>query len=183
MHKHVYIDPRCLATSLVPSVLEEYHKEVSGYLFKGKGPKMRVISAYSLQTDIKMPTWVEHGNASAVKRVDRLMKTLKMNLIGGFHTHPLGPSKPSKSDIWFIQDKLAAYGLPHWLEIILSVKKKVYVHPHKIGWQLRKYEKKIGITIKTDPWTGYEITLSGFWVPPEGRFREATLWTSTRHNF
>lgn len=188
MRKHVYIDPQCLMTSLIPSALEEYHKEVSGYLIGSNGSqarKLRIISVYPLQSDIKKRTWVQHGNESAVRRLEGIMKTMRMRVVGGFHTHPLGPSKPSSSDIDFIEDKLEQHSLPSWLELIVSVKKKDYHTKQKPGWYLRIFQKKIGMTIKTSPWTGFDIILSGFWIMNAGRakVKEATLWTSKRCNF
>ncbi|MBL7160330.1 MAG: Mov34/MPN/PAD-1 family protein [Candidatus Aenigmarchaeota archaeon] len=184
MRKHVYIDPKCLATSLIPTALEEYHKEVSGYLIGSNGTgRFKVVSAYPIQSDIKMPTWVETGNESAVRRVNKLMKTMRMRLVGGFHSHPLGPPRPSRNDIDFIRERLDEHSLQQWLEIIVSVRKKDYLTRHSTGWQLHQYENKLGMTIKTSPWTGFGVTLSGFWIPSSGRIREATLWTSRRCNF
>jgi proteasome lid subunit RPN8/RPN11 len=185
MRKNVYIDPRCLAMSLIPAALEEYHKEVSGYLIGSNGRnagRLKVVSAYSLQSDIKKRTWVEHGNASAVKRVNKVLKTMNMHLVGGFHTHPLGPSRLSKSDIDFIRDKLEEHSLPSWLELIVSVKKKDYQTKHNPGWYLRHFPNKIGLTIKTSPWTGFDVFLSGYWIGKKG-IKEATLWTSKRYSF
>lgn len=186
MKKNVYIDPQCLATSLLPSTLEEYHKEISGYLIGSNGnlaKRLKIISAYPLQSDIKKRTWVTHGNESAVKRVNGVMKSMNMYLVGGFHSHPLGPSRPSKSDIDFIQDKLDEHSLHAWLELIVSVKKKRYERKHLPGLSVRKFEKKLGMTIKTNPWTGFDVTLSGFWILKGGKIREANIWTSKRYTF
>ncbi len=186
MRKHVHIDPKCLALSLVPSAIEEYHKEVSGYLIGSNGSqasRLKVISAYPIQSDIKKRTWVMHGNESAVKRINGLMKTMNMKLIGGFHTHPLGPSRPSASDVEFIRERLEEYALPHWFELIMSVKKKYYSSPQDPGWGMRNYHNKIGMTIKPTPWMGFDVTLSGFWVRTKGRLKEATIWSSKKSSF
>ena len=186
MRTNVFIDPKCIATSIIPSALEEYHKEVSGYLIGSNGSlarKLKVISAYPMQTDKKRPTWVQHGNISAVERVDGVMKSLNIKLVGGFHSHPLGPNRLSRSDIDFIHDKLDEHSLKAWLEVIVSVKRKDYSTVHKPGYYFREYQKKLGMTIKTSPWTGYDVTLSGFWVKKKGPVKEARLWTSTRYNF
>jgi len=185
MRKNVHIDPKCLVMSMIPSAIEEYHKEVSGYLIGSNGPskKLRIISAYPMQSDIKKRTFVIHGNDSAVKRVNGVMRTMKMRIVGGFHTHPLGPSKPSRSDVDFIQEKLEEHSLPNWLELIMSVKKRDYESEHRPGWSLKQWEKKLGMTIKTGPWTGFDVTLSGFWIKRSGKVSEARLWTSKRHNF
>lgn len=186
MRKHVYIDPKCLASSLLPSTLEEYNKEISGYLIGSNGKntkRLRIVSAYPIQSDIKMPTWVEHGNKTAVSRVNNVMRALNLQLVGGFHSHPLGPSYPSRDDIEFVKERLEDYGLSHWLEMIVSVKKRSYKTRHKPGWYLQQYKNKIGLLIKTSPWVGYNVTLSGHWISGSGRMKEATLWTSTRHNF
>jgi len=185
MRKNVHIESRCLMTSLIPSVLEEYNKEVSGYLIgsNGNSRRMKIVSAYSLQTDNRKPTWVEHGNLSAVKRVTDVMSTMRMSLVGGFHTHPEGPSKLSRSDIDFIEEKMEEHSLPHWFELITSVKKKDYSEPHRTGWKMREHINKIGLIIKPTPWTGFDVTLSGFWISRNRRKREARLWTSKRQCF
>lgn len=186
MKKNVYLDPKCLASSLIPSAIEEYHKETSGYLIGSNGKiakKLKVISAYPIQTDIKKRTFVVHGNESAVKRVSRVMETMKMRLVGGFHTHPLGPNKLSKTDIDFVLNKIEEHSLPEWLELILSIKKRDYKTEQKIGWSIKEWENKLGMNIKTGPWTGYNITLSGYWIKENGKVNEATLWTSKRYNF
>lgn len=186
MRKNVYIDPHCLVTSLLPSAVEEYHKEVSGYLIGSNGAaarRLKVISAYPMQSDIKMPTWVSHGNTSAVKRVDTVMKTMRMRLVGGFHTHPDGPNKLSRSDREFIEEKMEKHDLEAWFELILAVKKKEYLTPQEPGWALRPYANKLGMTVRASPWLGFDLTLSGFWVRPSHGITEATLWTRKRVSF
>lgn len=185
MRKHVYIDPTCLVASLIPSALEEYHKEISGYLIgsNGQSRRFKVVSAYSLQSVLKKRTWVEHGNASAIKRIDSLMKTLKMRVVGGFHTHPGGPHKLSRSDLEFIRETMARHELPSWLEVIVAVKKKEYASRQKLGWQLQALRSKMGMRVKATPWEGFAVTLSGYWVRPRGAPKEATLWTSKRYKF
>lgn len=184
MRTNVHIDPRCLITSLVPSVVEEYHKEVSGYLIGGNArSRMKVISAYPFQTDERKQTWVMHGNLSAVKRVNRVMKTMRMSLVGGFHTHPEGPSHLSRSDVDFIQEKMDEHSLESWFELLVAVTKKEYTNPHRTGWKLKEHMNKLNMLIKPDPWTGYSITLSGHWVRDEGDVTEARLWTSKRYSF
>lgn len=186
MRKNVYIDPTCLVASLIPSTLEEYHKEVSGYLIGSNGhaqPRLRVVSAYPLQSVLKKRTWVEHGNASAIKRIDSLMKTLKMRVIGGFHTHPEGPNRLSRSDIEHIRDTMSSRSLPFWLEIVAAVKKLDYATRQQPGWQLQAMKNKMGMIIRTSPSTGFHVTLSGYWVRPAGAPREVTLWTSKRYKF
>ena len=186
MRKNVFIDPRCLITSLIPSALEEYHKEISGYLIGSNGKKatkLKIAGAYPMQTDNKNRTWVEHGNESAVRRVDELVRTLQMKLVGGFHSHPKGPSYLSRDDVQFIREKLDAHKLRNWLELLVSVKKKDYLHPHAQGWFLKEFTNKIGFIIRTDPWTGFGVTLSGYWIRSEGPRKEARLWTSRRQNF
>lgn len=186
MRTNVYIDPKCLATSIVPAALEEYHKEVSGYLIGSNGSKARelkIVSAYSLQTDNKNPTWVEHGNFSAVERVEGLMKTMNIKLVGGFHSHPDGPNKLSRSDIDFVTEKLEEHSLASWLELIVSVKRKEYTSKQRVGWLVREHLKKLSLRIRTSPSEGFDLTLSGFWVLSGKKIREARLWTSQRYNF
>jgi len=169
MTRYVSIDPKCLTTSLIPSVIEIYNRETSGYLIGSNGgSRLKVISAYHIQTDKKKPTFVEHGNYSAIDRVEGFIKTLNLNLIGGFHSHPMGPNKLSKSDVRFISEKAEEHNLGKWLELILSVRKREYATEHRPCWKIKRYERKLGFTVKTDPCTGYDITISGFWLKRNG---------------
>ncbi len=166
---HVSIDKRCLKTVLIPSAIEIYNREISGYLIGSNGGnRLKILSAYQIQTDRKRPTYVEHGNYSAVNRIEGFIRTLNLNLIGGFHSHPMGPNKLSKSDIKFITEKAEKHNMQKWLELVLAVKKREYSTEHRPMWGIRRYEKKLGFLVKTGPYTGYDITLSGFWLKRNG---------------
>ncbi|MBI4020669.1 MAG: Mov34/MPN/PAD-1 family protein [Candidatus Aenigmarchaeota archaeon] len=178
MRANVYIDPRCLLTALVPAALEEYHKEVSGYLIGANGhraSRLRILSAYPMQSDIKKPSSVVHGNLSAVGRVDGLLKPL--NLVGGFHSHPDGPNRLSRSDLKFIREKLDDHALDAWLELVVSVKKRDQ-GARRPGIRVRPLARKIGLTVATSSVESFALTLSGYWVRKAGNAQEATLWTS-----
>lgn len=154
---------------LIPSAIEIYNRETSGYLIGSNGgDRLKVVSAYQIQTDRKKPTSVEHGNYSAVDRVEGFIRTVNLNLIGGFHSHPMGPNKLSKSDIKFITEKAEKHSMGKWLELVLAVRKKEYDTEHAPSWGIRRYGRKLGFFVKTGPYTAYDITLSGFWLKKNG---------------
>ena len=187
MRTHVYLDPKCLKTNLIPAAIELCHRETSGYLMGTNGStakRVKIVSAYPIQTDKKAFTYVEPANKSTINRLDTLLHAMNIKLLGGFHSHPLGPSKLSKSDIAFIGEKAEKMNLSEWLELILSVKKKDFENRKKRGWDFRLYPRKLGFTVVTHPYVGYEVTLSGFWLKKNGHgmkvVKEATLWTNWR---
>ncbi|MBI4182335.1 MAG: Mov34/MPN/PAD-1 family protein [Candidatus Aenigmarchaeota archaeon] len=174
----VFINPRVLAGSLIPSAVEEYHKEVSGYLIgRGRAGKLTILSAYPLLADSRKPTSVAHGNLSAVGRVQGVMDTLHLSLVGGFHSHPDGPNRLSKSDLEFIREAMAERGQQRWLEVLLAVRKKDYQRPHEPGWDLERQGQQLELQLRPDPWTAYLVTLTGHWVLPEGKPAPARLAT------
>ncbi len=187
MRKHVRISAACLKGTLIPAALEQYHRETSGYLIGSNGPQSRavnVLSAYPIQTDLRMFTQVMHGNLRAIKRVESSLSAARVRLLGGFHSHPQGPNRLSKSDLEFIGEKSQTHELSEWLEVLLSVTKKEYRSRKTEGIRLREYPKKLGLTVVTDQKTGYDVVISGFWVVRKGEgfhvFQEATLGTNWR---
>lgn len=186
MRSNVYIDPYCLMNSLMPSAIEIYNRETNGFIMgsNGKSSKTRIMSAYPIQTDKKKPTFVYHGNLSAISRLNSLMNSLNVKMLGGFHTHPMGPNRLSRDDVEFINEKIDEHNLKEWLELLMSVHKRTYTTPHKTGMTITEFGSKIRVVMKTSPYDGYFITLSGFWLKPKGSksriVKEAVIWTKKR---
>lgn len=182
MRKRVSINPVCLKLGLIPSVLEIYSRETNGFLIgTNGGNSLRVISAYTMQTDDKKPSYVEHGNFSALQRLYNIMDVMDWRVVGGFHSHPDGPNKLSRADRDYIKEKMEEQSLREWLEVLLSVRKRDYSRKQKNRWVIEKKDKKITMKIVTGNYTGFDLTISGYWLRQNGSLpkvvKEANLWS------
>jgi len=193
----VFIDPDCIAT-LISSTLEVYNKETSGYLMsrpnrsikKIDRKQVKVVSlsyAYPFQTDKRSPTYVFHKNTSAAVRVVDSLKSMDIDLIGGYHSHiyPHDTAYISDNDVDYAlgeMDMIKENGIvmDKWLELIIAVKKLEYKTPNKIGYKIKGLSRGIGIKIITDPDMGFDLNIVGYWVIPKGDHgikREAPVYT------
>lgn len=184
----ILLDSKCL-NSLVASSLEVYNRETNGFLtgkslitqIEDKG--RRVVSlenAYPLQTAQRKPSQVINGNDLAHKRTIASFLAMNCIPIGGYHSHTLyhpeysAYPELSQGDIEHINEeverirKLHGFDMKKWLEVILTVKKKEYVKPHRTGIQTKAFPRKLGCTVIVEPHVGYELTISGFWLKPNG---------------
>jgi proteasome lid subunit RPN8/RPN11 len=175
----VIIDPRCFF-SLITASLEVYNKETTGLLVgnfrarKLNGRRKTVIAleaAYPFQTAKRHHTWVDIGNFEAFSRARASLHSMNFSMVGEFHSHPNRPVRLSTADVKYIRERASEiYQLGnsmlnhHWLELVISVNKRVYKRPHKTGWSFRKHKNKLEILIKITPYLGYRILLGGFWV-------------------
>lgn len=185
MRQQVSIKPVCLKMDLIPSVLEIYSRETNGFLVgTNGGRKMNVVSAYTMQTDSKKPSYVKHANFSALQRLYNIMDLMQWKVIGGFHSHPDGPNVLSWDDRYYIKEKMEENSLKEWLEILLSVRKKEYARAQKNKWIINKNGKKIEMKIIADKYTGFDVTISGYWLKQNGMLpkiiKEADIWASKR---
>jgi hypothetical protein len=174
--------------------LEVYNKETTGLLVgsikerKLNGRKKRVIvleAAYPFQTAKRNPTWVDIGNFNAFERARSSLHSLKFSMVGEFHSHPNKPVGLTEYDVRYIRERVREIYesgndmLNHqWLELVISVRKRVYKRPHKTGWSWKKKKNKLVCLIKTSPYLGYRIEVGGFWVNidcPESCRHEAKI--------
>lgn len=179
----VYIEKDSFKT-LIASAIEVYSRETSGMLLGRNatreidGVKKGVISisdVYPIQTEKRKRSEVSHGNIAAVNRFMRVTKSLRSNIIGGYHSHPhpYESNILSKGDIDFIKEELKTVSrLGHkriekgWLELLLSIKKRDYKRRSRSKWYTCCYIKKIRCRVRTDRKTGYDIMISAYWVYP-----------------
>jgi len=166
----IFIKKNCLDI-LVASAIEVFPRETNGLLI-GRNYKriLNVNMAYPIQTDNRKPTYVEHGNLSALNRLLNAMITMEKPLIGGFHSHPYpnGYIKLTKDDIDFVKEeierihKLNNKKMNTWLELVMSVKKKQYKRMVDIGTFIEKDDGKIRILIRNEDYTGFDIKIGGY---------------------
>lgn len=182
--KDVMIDLGCFFT-MVSSAIEVYNRETTGYLIgrthiRKIGRKYRKITtlegAYPLQTAERKPSSVGQGNISAWNRARSAIQSLNFNLIGGYHSHTGEKSVAELSSLdfesteWeFEEFKKEGKTFNNWLEIIIAIRKKEYDELHQLGWFWRDYGHKVGCTIITDPKTGFDLTIAGYWLKSRKR--------------
>ncbi len=179
----VLLDSRNVKT-LATSAIEVYNRETTGLISAKnvtktiKGRKKNFVTlntVYPIQTAERKPSKVLHGNILAYKRAVKTLSAMNTSISGGFHSHtnyyPNYNVYPelSKEDVEFIEDEmkhLKAHGhqISSWLEILISIKERKYSSSHKIGTTTKAFKKKLGIRVTTNPYTAYDITLSGYWL-------------------
>ena len=195
--KEVVIDPSCFFT-LITASLEVYNCETTGLLVgnvrerKLNGHRKRVIvleAAYPFQTAKRKPTWCDIGNFEAFARARASLHSLDFSMVGEFHSHPNRPVRLSHADVAYIQERVGEMYErgnkmlnQNWLELVISVKRRVYKTPQKTGWKWRKTRDKLTCLVKLTPYLGYTIKIGGFWVeisdPPNRRRKKAKLFFS-----
>ena len=181
---------------MVLSAIEVYNKETNGYIMgrmttrRLNGRRGRVLlvkHSYVFQTDKRKPSEVMHGNIAALKRVVGSLHPMGIKVVGGFHSHshPFDTTRISKGDVEFIGGEIEMLHrsgfrkINKWLEIIISVKKKIYVTSHKKGWSVDDLQRGIKCIIKTDKHKGYSVSVSAYWVSFERKRvtrKEATIY-------
>ncbi len=172
--RSVFLESHVFRT-LVTSAVEVYNRETNGVLIgrlshkkigRYREPMMVITDAYPLQTETRKPTEVFHGNDAAFRRAMNSLKTLKVDIVGGYHSHtwPYGEKVPSKSDVEQIGKEITFLKGRRWLEIIISIKRKEYSTMAATGWDIQDHPKKIRAILRTEPDIGYDITISAHWV-------------------
>ncbi len=182
--RDVFIGKRSFKT-MIASAIEVYSRETNGALLGRNttmnidGVKKKVLSVknvYPIQTEKRKRSEVSHGNIAAFGRFLRAMRSLKTNMVGGFHSHPhpYEGNKLSMGDVEFIRDEIKAMskigqrGIEKgWLEIVISIRRKNYKRSGISKWYTCSYVKKVRCKIRTQKRVGYDIIVSAYWVYPE----------------
>jgi len=187
-YRDVFIERRSFRT-LITSAIEVYNRETNGALLgrnavrEISGEKTEVVSVkevYPFQTEKRTPSRVVHGNISAFKRTLRAFESLGTEIIGGYHSHPYpygGFVHLSKDDVESIKEdveSMAKVGqkrvLKGWIEILISIRGKDYVKPHRTEWYICDYVKKLRVRVRTRVKRGYDILISAYWVYPKENY-------------
>jgi proteasome lid subunit RPN8/RPN11 len=182
--RDVFIGKRSFKT-LIASAIEVYSRETNGALLGRNttmnidGVKKKVLSikdVYPIQTEKRKRSEVSHGNIAAFERFLRAMKSLKTNMVGGFHSHPhpYEGNTLSKGDVEFVRDevkvmsKTGQRGIEKgWLEVLISIRRKNYKRVGMSKWYTCSYIKKVGCKVRTQKRVGYDIIVSAYWVYPK----------------
>ena len=170
--------------NMVRSTIEVWPTESTGLIYGFKSRDRYILTnACSVQTAIRNPTNVKYGNGAAVMRITNLERAIsetgesESGLVGGFHTHPVHNKKsdplldPSEGDLEFIEDEMRRFGLDYWFEIIIKIKKRDYSHRSKLSVSSKKLSvsskncpRKLVLAAKIENYSGYRLTLAGFYV-------------------
>ncbi len=182
--RDVFIGKRSFKT-MIASAIEVYSRETNGALLGRNttmnidGVKKRVLSVknvYPIQTEKRKRSEVSHGNIAAFERFLRAMRSLKTNMVGGFHSHPhpYEGNRLSIGDVEFIRDEIRAMSKmgqkgieKRWLEIVISIRRKNYKRSGISKWYTCSYVKKVRCKIRTQKRVGYDIIVSAYWVYPK----------------
>jgi len=177
---------RSCFVGLVTSAVEAYNRETNGFLVGNRGTrttrrrprKVTVLrTAYPLQTEDRKPNWVSHGNEKAFRRAQRAIENLDVGyeVLGGFHSHTGsdGSANLSRTDLDYVRDELRRISRHRpadrvrWLEVVVALRRREWSRPHDLGWQTRRYRRKLGCTVAIDADHGYDMTLGGYWLEGE----------------
>jgi proteasome lid subunit RPN8/RPN11 len=179
----VILQPGCFL-GIIASAVEAYNRETNGFIMgtrrsrrDGNGGSVAVLeSAYPIQTEMRMPSWVSHGNLSAFDRAKFTVRHLKvgLDLLGGYHSHTgsLGMASLSDMDLAYIKDEIHemtrrggnGHRETNWLEVVVAIRKKEFRNPRKLLWSWREYPKKIGCRVPLSEYKGFDATMGAYWV-------------------
>lgn len=194
----VVIERSCFL-GLATAAIEAYNRETNGFLVGNTGLRLVrrrrrevtvVRAAVPIQTSERKRNWVALGNLNAFQRARRAIENLTVGyeVLGGFHSHTGedGDAALSTTDLEYVSDELRRRARradradgARWLEIVVALKRREWSWPHRIGWTMRRYRRKVGCTVALNPETGYDLVLGGYWVAAEpdgspGRWDVAT---------
>ena len=166
--------------TLALSAIEVYPRETEGQLWgTNGGTTYNVSTAYPIQTSIRKPNSVGHGNKAAMKRLRSLepalaRKTIETRVLGEFHSHPKSDSQkhPSENDLSFFDDLMDARKQPYWLEAILHISRFNTAHPMDISATLAHHPRKVTLTIRDTEYTGYKLSVGAYMKHRTGELYE-----------
>ena len=141
---------------------------------KLNGHRERVVvveAASPFQTAKRNPTWCDIGNFEAFGRARSSGLSLDYSMVGEFHSHPNRSVNISEADIRYGRQRASeiedcGYNMlnEHWLELVISVKKRRYKRAQKVGWKWTRRNKQLECRVMLTPYDGYIIRLGGFWI-------------------
>ena len=95
-----------------------------------------------------------------------------LNVVGKYHSRPDEPAELSKDDISYISsrsnDIYKNEGLllesQRWLEIVLRISKKDYVHQVNSSWPYSDYVRKARCVVRIPANKDPDFTFGAFWI-------------------
>lgn len=175
----VLVDPGAFV-ALVNSAVEVFNRETTGLLVGTErvrtlgGRKRKVVAleaAYPLQTAYRSVTWVEHGNRRAAHRARNAVDSLGFRILGEYHSHTNNEQGLSRADVEYAAQalqRLNGHAPKRWLELVLGMRRKDYRSPRPPGFTWREYARKVGCTVVVAPRSGFDVTIAGYWIQPNG---------------
>lgn len=178
----VILERGCLL-GMVMAAMEVYRRETQGLLvgriakrfIKGTLTECVVLEeAYPIQTAKRMFSFVMVGNRRAFGRALKTAGAYGFTIVGEFHSHPDSYPYLSKSDKKYIREQivdsrrneLSLVG-SRWLEVLISLKKRVYKRAQRVGWFPTGPKTGVGSVrgiLRTEPKVGFEVKIKSWWV-------------------
>lgn len=178
---------------LVSSAVEVYPRETMGLLWGVKGYKklgrkrrrvLLVKAAYPIQTARRAPTSVDWGNKSAKIRLLNTLRSIRVGIIGEFHSHTKvgAVAQPSSEDLrYYLRESLAGREIigKDWIEMVIRISEyKVDPSQREPVYGNYRYRKAERFNVRLSD-KAYDITLSAWLIKPKNdRFiaRQGTVW-------
>ncbi|MCP8317943.1 MAG: hypothetical protein H3Z51_13940 [archaeon] len=158
----------------------------SAFLGRKRQRALFTIAIYQLQTAEATSSSWGPGNLRAYERVQGSIGGMNFKVAGGYHSHPEDDPELSEDDgdveyaVDAIKD-LQRKGIrtakeSRWLEIVVSVKKKLYQQTYERDFRLTNLKRKIRCTLRMGSNIGYDLTLGAYWIDDEGNYDEAEIY-------
>ena len=64
--------------------------------------------------------------------------------------------------------RLNGHAPKRWLELVLGMRRKEYRTSRRPGTTWREYQRKVGCTVTVAPRDGFDVTIAGYWIRPNG---------------
>ncbi len=183
--ERVFIERDCLEVILA-SAIEVFPRETNGLLMGGRlvkkvrGRNIRIFTlrmAYPVQTAERKPSYVEHGNISAVERLLKSLCAMGKEIAGGYHSHPepKAHTRLTRSDADFIGDEIKRYrdckgfrGYRRWVELVVSIKKRGYENQVRPRESISLKNGRLIAFLKGKGYAGYELKIGGYSLERSG---------------
>ena len=178
---------------LISSAVEVYPRETMGLLWGVKEYKKlsrkrkRVLSVkavYPIQTARRTLTSVDWGNKSAKVRLLNTLRSIRVGIIGEFHSHTKvgAVAQPSSEDLrYYLRESLAGREIigKDWIEMVIRISEyKVDPSQKEPVYGNYKYRKAERFHVRLSD-KAYDITLSAWFIKSKnGRLttRQGTVW-------
>src|SRR6266487_2067215 len=135
------------------------------------------LVASAVEAYNRKPNWVSHGSEKAFRRARGVIESADVGyaVLGGFHSHTGadGVASLSATDLDYVSDELKRLSRSHsmdraeWLEVVVALKRREWSRRRAAGWTTRRYRRRLGCTVATDPTHGYDMTIGGYWIEGE----------------
>ncbi|MCA1813285.1 MAG: Mov34/MPN/PAD-1 family protein, partial [Halobacteriales archaeon] len=139
-----------------------------------RGKRRRVVAleaATPFQTAARNVTWVEPANHRALFRARAAPSSLGFRVVGEYHSHTNNENGLSQADVDYARENLRRMNgtaPKRWLELVLGMRRREFAKARTPGWTWRDYPRKASCSVVLTPHLGFDITIAGYWIGPNG---------------